>query len=127
MDTCAYSQFKRGNQTASDLVSKARWVGMPVIVLGELRTGFRSGKYFDRNELELQAFLNNPVVHILDVDEIASSHYSETVAELRLAGTPIPTNDIWVAAIAIREGAVVVTYDGHFKLIHRVATHLLSI
>ena len=127
LDTCAYSHFKRGSQSAVEVISRARWIGMPVIVLGELRTGFRLGTYFDRNEEELQEFLDSPVVHTLDVDNMATYHFADTVAELRRAGTPVPTNDIWIAAIAIREGAMVITYDEHFKRIHRVGTRLLEV
>jgi len=45
---------------------------------------------------------------------------------LRKAGTPLPTNDIWVAAVASRDGATVLTYDEHFRLIHRVGSTILS-
>ncbi len=126
LDTCAYSHFKRGTRSAVRSISRARWVGLPVIVLGELRIGFRMGKYFDRNERELLEFLDSPVVHILDLDNMATYHYAETVVDLRRAGTPVPTNDIWIAAIAIREGAMVITYDAHFRHIHRVGTRLLE-
>ena len=127
LDTCAYSHFKRGTVSAVNVIPRARWIGMPAVVLGELRSGFRLGNHFDRNEAELQEFLDNPVVHILEVDNMASYHYAETVAELYRAGTPVPTNDIWIAAIAIREGATIITYDGHFKRIHTVATHVLTV
>lgn len=126
LDTCAYSHFKRGTLSAVEVISRARWVGVSTIVLGELRTGFRLGSHFDRNEIELQEFLDSPVVHILDVDNLATYHYAETVVALRRAGTPVPTNDIWIAAIAIREGAMIITYDTHFKRIHRVGIHLLE-
>jgi tRNA(fMet)-specific endonuclease VapC len=126
LDTCAYSHFKRGSGSAVNIISKARWVGVPTIVLGELRTGFRLGRHFERNETELQEFLDSPVVHILEVDNMATYHYAETVADLRGAGTPVPTNDIWIAAVAIRESAMVITYDAHFKHIHRVGTRLLE-
>lgn len=127
LDTCAYSHFKRGSLSAVNIISRARWVGMPTIVLGELRTGFRLGKYFDRNDMELQEFLDSSVVHILEVDNTATYHYAESVSDLRRAGTPVPTNDIWIAAIAMREGAMVITYDAHFKNIHRVGTRLLEV
>ncbi len=126
LDTCAYSRFKRGTPDAVEVISRARWVGVPVIVLGELRTGFHLGGHFDRNEKELQEFLDNPVVHMLEVDDMAAYHYAEAVTDLRRAGTPVPTNDIWIAAIAIREGAMVITYDAHFKHIHRAGTRVLE-
>jgi len=126
LDTSTYSHFKRGSPEAVKVVSAARWVGVPVITLGELRTGFWLGRHLDRNEKELLEFLANPVVEILDIDAITSHYYAELVVELRRAGTPIPTNDLWIAALAIREGAMVVTYDRHFELIHRVGTRILG-
>ena len=85
-------------------------VGVPAVVLGELRTGFRLGRHPEQNERELQDFLANPVVSVLDVDEEASHHYADLITDLRRGGTPVPTNDVWVAALAIRDGATVVTY-----------------
>lgn len=126
LDTSAYSRFRKGNPEVVEIMRSARWVGLPVIAIGELRTGFRLGGRFERNERELQEFVRNDVVHILDVDEMAAFYYAEAVVELRRAGTPIPTNDIWIAAIAIREGAVVITYDSHFKNIHRVGARILE-
>jgi tRNA(fMet)-specific endonuclease VapC len=60
------------------------------------------------------------------VDDEVAQIYAEITIALRAAGTPIPTNDIWIAAVAAREGVHVVTYDSHFELIARVGTHVLS-
>jgi tRNA(fMet)-specific endonuclease VapC len=125
LDTSAYSQFKRGDEAVVVLIDSAEWIGM-TIALGELRTGFRLGKQTARNDRELDAFLANPVVHVLDVDEDASRIYAEIIVALRSAGTPLPTNDIWIAAVAAREGAAVVTYDAHFRRIGRVGSHILD-
>lgn len=65
------------------------------------------------------------MVHVLDVDDEAAQIYAEIVAALRAAGTPLPTNDIWIAAVAAREGVHVVTYDAHLGLMTRVGTHIL--
>jgi tRNA(fMet)-specific endonuclease VapC len=83
------------------------------------------GKRGRRNENDLVAFLANPVVHVLDVDDEAAQIYAEIILALRAAGTPVPTNDIWIAAVAAREGVHVMTYDLHFGLIARVGTHVL--
>lgn len=126
LDTSGYSHLKRGDPAAVKLIRSARSVGMPAVVLGELRTGFRLGRRPEQNEAELQDFLANPVVAVLAVDDEASHHYAELVLDLRRAGTPVPTNDIWIAALAIREGASVVTYDRHFESIRRVGLRLLD-
>jgi tRNA(fMet)-specific endonuclease VapC len=120
LDTSAYSHFRRGNEEVAALLDRAELVGVPTVTLGELRTGFLLGSNRRRNEAELDAFLDSPVVEILPVDTETSRHYAEIVAELRRAGTPVPTNDIWIAATAARNGASVLTCDGHFERIGRV-------
>lgn len=126
LDTSAYSNFRRGDAAAVSLITGASWVGMTAVVLGELRVGFRLGRRQARNESDLAAFLSHPAVHVLDVDEEASEIYAEIVVALRAARTPVPTNDIWIAAVAAREGVHVVTYDAHFSQIARVGTYVLA-
>lgn len=122
LDTSAYSNFRRGNEEVAALLDRAELVGVPTVTLGELRTGFLLGGARRRNETELDAFLGSPVVEILLVDAETSRHYAEIVAELRKAGTPVPTNDIWIAAAAARNGASVLTCDNHFERIRRVGS-----
>jgi tRNA(fMet)-specific endonuclease VapC len=125
LDTSAYSHFTRGESAAVKIIAAARWIGIPSIVLGELRTGFLLGGQAARNEEELRRFLHHPLVEILDVDDEAARIYAEIMVVLRKAGTPLPTNDIWVAAVAARDGAAVLTYDEHFRLIPRVGSTIL--
>jgi len=120
LDTSAYSNFRRGHRELVSLVDRADWVGVPTVTMGELRTGFLLGTNRERNESELEEFLANPVVEVLHVDAEASRHYAEIVADLRGAGTPLPTNDIWIAATAACHGAAVLTCDKHFESIARV-------
>jgi tRNA(fMet)-specific endonuclease VapC len=122
LDTSAYSNFRRGNEEVATLLDRAELVGVPTVTLGELRTGFLLGGRRVRNEAELDAFLDNPVVEVLPVDSETSRHYAEIVVELRNAGTPVPTNDIWVAAVAARNGITVLTCDDHFERIRRVGS-----
>jgi tRNA(fMet)-specific endonuclease VapC len=126
LDTSAYSHFKKGHDPIVTIIDSAEWLGVPAIVLGELRAGFSLGRRREQNERELAAFLRNAVVHVLDVDDACSSIYADIVVALRAAGTPLPTNDIWIAAVSAREGASVVTYDAHFRAIGRVGSHVLS-
>lgn len=127
LDTSAYSHFRRGVPEAVRVVTRARWVGMTAIVLGELRVGFRLGSRAMENEERLRQFLAEPVVAALDVDDEAAAHYADIVVELRRAGTPLPTNDIWIAALAAREGATVVTTDCHFDRIGRIGSLILPV
>jgi tRNA(fMet)-specific endonuclease VapC len=126
LDTSAYSHFQRGDAPAVKTIAEARWIGVPSVVLGELRTGFLLGGQAAKNEEELRRFLHHPMVETLDIDDDAARIYAEIMVVLRKAGTPLPTNDIWVAAVASRDGATVITYDEHFRLIHRVGSTILS-
>lgn len=126
LDTSAYSHFKRGDSQIVELVDRAEWIGIPTIVLGELRVGFLLGGRLAANEDELREFLASPVVEVVGVDQEAARHYANIVVELRRAGTPIPTNDIWIAAVTAREGGLVLSYDDHFKKISRVGSVILS-
>lgn len=127
VDTSAYSHFKAGSAQATKLISQSRNIGIPAIVLGELRAGFLMGNRAAKNEQELKSFISNPVVSIMDVDDEAARIYAELVVELKAAGTPIPTNDIWIAALSLRDGASVLTFDKHFELIKRVGVYLLKV
>lgn len=126
LDTSAYSQFRRGHPSIVDLVDSAREIYLPAVVLGELRAGFRLGNLPRQNEEQLRSFLAHPVVSIVEVDDEAASHYADLWVELRRAGTPVPTNDVWVAALALRSGSVVLTYDDHFKTMSRVGSIVLN-
>ncbi len=127
VDTSAYSYFQAGEGRIVEILDRAEWVGMPAITLGELRTGFLLGGRRDRNEAELRDFLASPVVEVLVVDEEVTRHYAEIVGDLRRAGTPLPTNDIWIAAIAARAGALVLTFDRHFEKIVRTGSLILQV
>jgi tRNA(fMet)-specific endonuclease VapC len=126
LDTSAYSHLMRGDASVISVISSAKWVGIPAIVLGELRTGFLLGGHAEKNEEELGRFLSHPLVRILDVDDAAARFYSEIIVALRRAGTPLPTNDIWIASVAAREGATVITYDEHFRKIQRTGSLILN-
>lgn len=99
---------------------------MPAVVLGELRTGFALGKKALENERELSVFLESPAVEVLAVEDDTARVYAEIVVASRRAGTPLPTNDIWVAATAVLAGATVLTFDGRFDAIARVGKLILA-
>ena len=126
LDTSAYSHFKRGDEAAVAIIESASWVGVSAVVLGELRTGFALGSRPGENERELAAFVRHSVVKVLDVDDATSRIYAEIVVALRRAGTPLPTNDIWIAAAAAAAGAHVLTFDAHFARIARVGSTVLT-
>lgn len=116
----------RGDERVVDLVDGADWIGMPAVVLGELLSGFRAGAHRRRNEEELRGFLAHPVVEELPVDHAVARAYADILVALRTRGTPIPTNDVWVAATAAESGAALVAYDAHFAQVERIGVIVLE-
>ncbi len=126
LDTSAYSRFKSGEPRVTDLIESAEWLGLPAAALGELWLGFLGGRKLEANERELAEFLAHPVVHSLPLDEEVARLFGEIALDLRRQGSPLPTNDVWIAAAAARHGATVLTFDPHFEAIGRVGSLVLS-
>jgi tRNA(fMet)-specific endonuclease VapC len=126
LDTVAYSHFKRGEVRTVALLDSAEWVGVPVIVLGELLAGFEQGRRRTKNLAELEAFLAVPVVELLPVDRTVAEIFSRMIADLRRRGRPMPTNDIWIAATCARAGATLLTWDAHFREMPLVGSMILE-
>ncbi len=126
LDTSAYTNFKRGDPQVIDLIDRADWIGIPVIVIGELAVGFKLGSRREFNQSELDQFVAHPAVDVISVSEDVVSLYADIVIDLKVAGTPLPANDIWIAAVAARHGATVLTYDVHFRSISRVGATILT-
>ncbi len=114
LDTSAYSQFRAGHPRVLDFIALAELVILPTIVLGELEAGFQLGSRERENRTLLAEFLAEPFVSILQVTPSVARHYGRLFAELRRAGTPIPLNDIWIAAATLDCGGHLLTFDGHF-------------
>ena len=114
LDTNVYSALKRGHRGVIELVQRAERVEFSMVVVGELLAGFRSGDRFQRNLLELEQFLASPYAHVLPVTRLTADRYGRIASKLRLNGTPIPTNDIWIAAHVLESGAELVSFDAHF-------------
>lgn len=127
LDTSAYSHFMRGDPQAVALIDGAEWLGLPVVVIGELAVGFRLGAHAAKNQAMLRTFAAHPAVEVLPVDEEAARHYADIVVDLRKAGVPLPANDIWIAATAARWGAAALTYDAHFTAIAGVGSTVLRV
>jgi tRNA(fMet)-specific endonuclease VapC len=125
IDTSTYSQWGRGNEDAERRVAEAERVLLPTVVLGELSAGFRLGARRAVNERFLAAFLLQPFVEVLAIDADVALRYGELFAKLRRAGTPIPTNDIWIAACTLASGGHLITFDADFDLIEELPRTLL--
>ena len=122
LDTNAYTRLARGDAHIKPLVQTAEEIHVPLVVLAELRAGFACGTLGKKNEATLTRFLNTDRVRVTLPDEQTAHHYANLFAQLRRQGTPIPTNDLWIAALALQHDLVLVTYDEHFKCIPQLVT-----
>jgi tRNA(fMet)-specific endonuclease VapC len=127
LDTSAYSAFKRGHERIERTVQEAEEIYLASIAIGELLSGFRGGSRERQNRDGLKQFLSSPRVRLLAVDEDAAERYGVIQHDLRVAGTPIPTNDIWISAVAMRDGLVVVTTDPHYAKVPHIVVDLHEI
>jgi tRNA(fMet)-specific endonuclease VapC len=114
LDTSRYTDLCRGNAHVVDTVEAADEVWLPFIVVGELRAGFAVGNRGAHNEAILRRFLMKPGVNVLYADEQTTHHYASLYLQLRKQGTPIPTNDMWIAALVLQHSLTLYHRDAHF-------------
>ena len=124
LDTNAYGAFLRGHPTVGERVRRSTGVYMSAVVVGELLFGFRAGTRYEKNARELQAFLENPLVAFLAVTHATAERFALVAAGLKRRGTPIPTNDVWIAAHAFETGAELVSLDKHFAKVEGLLWYL---
>lgn len=115
LDTNALSDFAAGSDALGEVLMPFRSLALPVTVLGEYRYGLLGSKKKARLEHWLDDLLND--VRVLEVSARTSSVYALVRQQLRTAGTPIPENDVWIAAIAIEHGLPLATRDRHFNVV----------
>lgn len=126
IDTNAYAAFKRDDTTAVNVIKTSAFIGINIVVLGELYSGFKGGSRETRNKKELIQFLDSPRVDTILMDEETAEFYAKIYWDLKKKGKPIPSNDIWVAASAMRYGLALFTYDEHFKSIDGLLMYEVS-
>ena len=114
LDTSTYSHLRRRHSVVLEWLATADLVEISVTVLGELEGGFRLGTRYQENAATLADFLAEPFMRVQTITPGVSRCYGQLFAELRRSGTPIPVNDIWIAAGAIDSRAHLVTFDRHF-------------
>lgn len=121
IDTNRYTDFMKGDPVVGGVVSAADKILIPFVVLAELRAGFACGTIAKKNEAELVRFLGCKNVEVAYADQRTTQVYAELFAQLRKQGTPIPTNDLWIAALAVQHSAPLCTRDAHFEKLPQVA------
>ena len=115
IDTNVYCNAFRGMEYGKCVFKKFDKILMSPIVLGELMYGFLLGSRKHDNLKQLDLFIKKPRVTCLEITLETSRRFSQIIAELKISGNPIPTNDIWIAASAFEHGAYLASEDAHFK------------
>ncbi len=117
IDTNAYAAFKQGDAEAVSVFQRTPKIAINTIVLGELLSGFALGSREHDNRKELSDFLDSSRVVVLPLDRRTAEHYAAVYRSLRKAATPIPTNDMWIAATVLQHNLALYTFDRHFDAI----------
>jgi predicted nucleic acid-binding protein len=115
LDTNALSAVADNEPAAVRIFSQAVTIELPVIVLGEYRFGIAHSRR--RNEYEKWLGELIAATRVLPVDDETSSQYADIRAELKKAGQPIPSNDLWIAALSRQHRLPLMSQDGHFDAV----------
>ena len=115
LDTNAFSAIAEGEHRAVEEFARADEVAIPVIVLGEYRFGISHSRHKHQYERWLAEMV--AVCQVFDVNGDTTISYAALRSELKKAGTPIPSNDVWIAALCRQHGGPILSQDRHFDLV----------
>ena len=127
LDTNVYVDFAEGKPAVVDLIAtRSTEILLPSVVLGELLYGFMKGNRSQYNEEKLHSFITTLNVSVLDVNQEGARKYAVIFSALMKKGTPIPVNDVWIAACCMNVGGTLLTRDRHFEPIEQIDKIILS-
>jgi len=115
LDTNRLTDLLRGDAALAELLGTCEEVWIPLIVLGELKAGFYGGSAQHRNEALLHQLLAKATVDVSMPGRDTAEQYARVFVQLKRAGTPVPDNDLWIAALALEHDLVLITRDRHFR------------
>ena len=117
LDTNRLTDLFRNDLALAKYLEKCTEVWVPLIVLAEILAGFYDGTRQPHNEAMLRKFMAEGTVGILMPGKETAEQYARLYVQLKRAGTPLPTNDIWIAALALEHNLTLITRDRHFERI----------
>ncbi|MBK6423996.1 MAG: type II toxin-antitoxin system VapC family toxin [Gemmatimonadetes bacterium] len=115
LDTNILIALLAGEPAALTEAGRAAATFIPTIALGELYYGARKSGRPTENLEVIERLAASAA--LLPCGPETARRYGEVKAELRAAGTPIPENDIWIAALALEHSLTLVTRDAHFAVV----------
>src|SRR5579864_8975828 len=117
LDTNRLTDLFQGDSALADQMGACEEVWIPLVVLAEIKAGFYGGTQQHRNEILLRKLLAKPTVSVLLPARETAEHYARLFVQLKRAGTPVPDNDLWIAALVLEHDLVLITRDQHFQKI----------
>jgi predicted nucleic acid-binding protein len=117
LDTNGLTDLFQGDAALAERLGLCDEVWIPLVVLAEIKAGFLGGTERHRNEILLRKLLSKTTVGVLLPDRETAEHYARLFVQLKRAGTPVPDNDLWIAALALQHDLLLITRDKHFKSI----------
>ncbi|HSB15773.1 MAG TPA: type II toxin-antitoxin system VapC family toxin [Bryobacteraceae bacterium] len=121
MDTNCLTDAFRGESATVRIIEQAVEVWIPFVTLAEIKAGSLAGSRTAENERLLQEFLLLPGVALLYADRETTDVYARLFIQLRRAGTPIPTNNLWIASLAVQHQLLLLSRDEHFNILPQIA------
>lgn len=120
IDTNRLTDLLQGDARLAERLGACDEVWVPLVVLGEIKAGLHGGTQRHRNEALLQRFLAKATVSVLLPGRETAEHYARIFVQLKRAGTPVPDNDLWIAALALEHDLTLITRDRHFERISQL-------
>lgn len=117
LDTNRLTDLFKGDERLSEWLETCDEVWIPLIVLAEIKAGFLGGAQQRSNQILLGRLLSKATVQVLLPGRETAEQYARLFVQLKRAGTPIPDNDLWIAALALEHDLTLVTRDQHFEYI----------
>jgi predicted nucleic acid-binding protein len=117
LDTNRLTDLFQGDADLADRLGTCEEVWIPLLVLGEIKAGFYGGNQRHRNEALLQRFLTKQTVGVLFPGRETAEHYGRLFVQMKRAGTPVPDNDLWIAALVLEHDLLLITRDQYFQCI----------
>jgi tRNA(fMet)-specific endonuclease VapC len=117
LDTNRLTDLFQGDRALAERLERCEEVWVPLVVLAEIKAGFYGGTQQHRNEILLRTLLSQTTVGVLLPSRETAEHYARLFVQLKRAGTPVPDNDLWIAALALQHDLLLITRDQHFERI----------
>lgn len=127
VDTNAYTALFAGHEGIADLISDSEAILLSAVVVSELLDGFLGGTREEENRRDLDQLRAKSRTVVVPITADTAEWFATVKQQLRRKGTPIPINDVWIAASALEHGATLVSLDRHFENVDGLLRRLVPV